>query len=394
MARRHILTMAGVASAALAGCDVAEITPADQVDSIDADATSEVAAEVGGEVVVPPPAHLERLVTTGDADDLYPDLAGDDLVWARLWLDTSAPGATAETDCLTCPYCSGCRFDVMHKRLPDGPETLLHGSTTPHSAPRVGDGVVTWADASGNIAVHDLASGSTSTVVAAAWVGATPVPRDGRLWWLGYDPDAQQNALMSWTRATGILRAELHTWMNSLYWGFGSALGAIGERQPFVLGEDQVLWPSWSGTSIIMGWPYQGSAITTALEDPERDHVRVLILAGDTFITESYVRAVGCSTSDCELALMAHDAAGSRRLVPDARPSRYVPPVTDGERVAWVDRRGGPYTVYGLDASGVGERLSSEQAVIGALSNLAASEGRVVWSDRRNGHWQLVVRDW
>lgn len=391
-----MIAVAAFAAAAFA-CDVAEpdsSSAASAGDTVDAADTSE-----GGETEVeaPPSSGVEEQVVSlpgpaGEAsDDLFPDLDGDDLVWTQLWFDANAPGADPEYDCMRCPYCDGCRIDVVYRKLPDGPLVVLDEGTTPRTGPRVGDGLACWRDDSGQIHVRDLDSGQQEDVVVPGYVQATPVPYGGKVWWWGYD-QRYGYTILSYELETDLVRAEVTGYLrlqnNQL--SPNSQLANIGYRQPFAVGDDGLVFIAWDGSSQVRLWPWAGDPIIR-VTSAQRMFQHVLPRPDGALVTLSYRRDDGCNGSQCDLMI---DAFADKELEPlavDAVPTRFVEPAMADEAVVWVDYRDGPYTVYAVDADGRETRISSDLAEVGALSNVAADGQRVVWADRRSGRWRLVM---
>ena len=395
-----------VGALALGACDAAEPGDgpaathdvADGVDGVDGVDTSEVS---GTDSTVPetvaPSAADERIVSVSGGrgerrDDLFPDVSGDDLVWVQVWFEASA-GTAADADCLRDPYTTGCHWDVMHRRLPDGPAQVLFAGQSPRSSPRVGDGTAVWLDDAGDTWVKEFASGDTTRVPLAMWLQATPVPHAGKLWWWGYDSLSGSYAFISYELTSGTTRTGLSTYPFDPNLSPTSPLSSLARRQPFTVTDDAVLFAFWNASLGIQQWPFSGNA-RPLIEDAERSHLRVLERDDGSLVTLSYDTTADCQPASCALAFTAFTGDIASPLAPAAVPTRYVEPVGDGDRVLWLDRRDGPYALYGVTPDGHELRLSSEKAEIGALSSIAAGNGRVVWADRRSGRWRLMSRDW
>ena len=387
--------MAALIVVACAGCDVAE------PDTLPAQAMHDTRAEsdAGDDTSAPPSPSTpeDELVSTGGAvgearDDLFPDLSGNDLVWLRIWLDEAAPGAAADTDCLVTPYMAGCRFDAMYRALPDGPAEVLYEGRSPRSAPRVGDGLAVWLEDGGGLIVRELATRSQRPVPVSSWVPTTPTPFDGELWWYGYDSWSGGYGLMAYDLASELTELRVSTYLQDPHWSPSSQLSQLSQRQPFSAGDERIVWVAWDGTQVVQEWPYGGKP-DTIVSEPSRAAVRALLLDDDVLVTMSQTN-VGCQPSACELDFTSYEGSDEHALAADAEPSRYVPPVADGGRIVWLDRRNGMYEVWGAAADGSAMPLSSVDAVIGAVSTLAASEGLVVWADRRSGRFRLMAAQW
>ena len=356
-------------------CDVAEVDSAASRDAAD---VSELA-----EVEVTQPSSVEQPIEgDGASDDLFPDLSGDDLVWVQVRLDTSV--AAPETDCLTCPYCAGCRFDLVHRRLPDRQTTLLAAQAQATSRPRVHDGTVVWLDGSSVIHVRDVDSGESYQGSPQAWIGTTPVPFNGKVWWWGYDSSVGYG-VVSFDYTRDVIQAEHRVSMLDPNLSTGS-LASFARSQPFSIDAHGIVFAT-NDARALMRWAFRGEAEVLVQNEASgarllrgltRDDGRLVVLSDD---------------GDARLTLDGHDLSTT--------PSRYVAPVVDGDRVLWLDFRDGGYAVFGAREAGRAGtsapeivRVSSEAAVIGAISSIGASDGRVVWSDHRSGRWRLMTRTW
>jgi len=371
---------------------------ADQVDVGDAEIAREVIEEVAS-----PAAALEQVVSVagearGARDDLFCDLSGDDLVWVQLWLDLSVTGATADTDCTTCPYCAGCRFDFMYRRLPAGRAELLHSSSYAQAGPQVGNGVATWVGEGGETYMRDLARGETKVVPSPAWVSAAPVVHGNNLWWWGYDNAVGSYSFSAYDRTSGLVESGPATYVNDPSAYTSAPLAGLARRQPFTVSDDGIWYTRWDGTPALVLWRFGGTP-EVVFDATDRIHLRALPQSDGGIVTLGY-ESNACEASTCGLGFTAyagdqgHIDGSGESLAADAVPSRYVAPVADGDRIVWVDHRDGPYAIYGVGPTGDERRLTSDAAEIGAVSTIAASNGRVVWADRRSGRWRIMARAW
>ena len=211
-------------------------------------------------------------------------------------------------------------------------------------------------------------------------------------WW-GYDSLSGSYAFISYELTSGTTRTGLSTYPFDPNLSPTSPLSSLARRQPFTVTDDAVLFAFWNASLGIQQWPFSGNA-RPLIEDAERSHLRVLERDDGSLVTLSYDTTADCQPASCALAFTAFTGDIASPLAPAAVPTRYVEPVGDGDRVLWLDRRDGPYALYGVTPDGHELRLSSEKAEIGALSSIAAGNGRVVWADRRSGRWRLMSRDW
>ena len=297
--------------------------------------------------------------------------------------------------------------EVRHKRLPNGEEAILSTTSGLRAAPRVGDGRVVWFDQNGYIQFHDLAAKQTETIAETAYGNRTPLPFAGRLWWYGYDYGDWNNwGLMAYDVSSAQRAPTLVTQMDDGGWGSGG-LNGMGRGQPFALGTKRVVWSRWEPvdekavewTFVVHAWPHAGTEAPALALDPERDHIRPMLTANDTLVTENYLHSEGCTVSNCNLALTAYPTNGTPRvLAPAAKPTLLIDPVVAGERIVWLDHRDGLYQLWAVDVAQPAKdavRITSEKARIGTLSTFAASTTRgVVWADRRTGQWRLYSRAW
>lgn len=390
-----------VALAIVAGCDAGDGAdrgaPRDAfgdadvaADAVDATDAIDAADGADGDVHSDPEVvGRERVVSSDGAhDDLAPDLSGDDLVWMRIRLDPAVAAVTPDTDCVSCPYCNGCTFSAIYRRLPGGDERVLDEGRQPRAAPRVGDGVAVWLDDAGHAAFREVgaALGPVVKLPEWVWIAPTPVPAAGALWWWGYDSTVSRYALMRYDRASGAITP--HDLGANLASGLSppsTQLYSLVARPPFTLAEDGVLFVPDSGAGLVRRWRWDGSVETVDFGPDLRPRAAEAI--------DGAVMSLAYPTrcSPCALALAIVDRDGPAPRAPDAAPSIHVNPVGDGERFVWVDHRDGPYTIMAAAADGDEVRVSSDAAVIGALSPIAASAGRVAWADRRDGRMRIML---
>ncbi|MFO0744944.1 MAG: hypothetical protein U1F43_04605 [Myxococcota bacterium] len=394
-----------LAAALFAACDTAGDGAAVDADAVGSDATprADTAADAAADTVAPSTAG-EQVLTKGNGDDLFPSLDGDDLVWARLIVDRSslAPDATAP-DCLQCPWCGGCNWQVVHKRLPSGNERVLHLGVGLGAAPRVRDGHVAFVDGNNQATLIDLGSGDEQPLNDTIYSGRAPLMRDGRVWWYGWDSRRGAQAILAWDVATNTRALSLQVSLSEWWWGSQSQLAGIGRAMPFDVDGERAVFAAWSTTASIEAVSLATGEITTLVVDPARDHIRALLVAG-TLVTLSYDHALGCGEASCALAFTAFGVDGPTALAPDAEPSIYLTPVVDATRLVWLDKRDPSYALWGLDLADLGDgsdgaaaeavRLTSAEAHLGAFSPPTLSAERLVWADRRSGRWHLVMRTW
>lgn len=354
-------------------------------------------------VEVAPPAREEKLATTSsDGDDLFPALDGDDLVWVRMSVDTSMlqPGQEAP-DCMQCPWCGGCNFAVMHRNLVSGAEAVLSRGVGFNGPARVSEGRAAFVDSGYQVHVVDLDTGANHDLAGAPQSGRVVALRDGILWWFGYDSGNSQ--LIGVDLDSGERLASVPTYLAETWWSIGN-LASNGRAAPVAVDGTRLMWCSWGNASVrVQTAGLAGDDVHDALNDGTRDHIRILLLADGSLVTESYVHASGCGEAACELAFtrftLGSDGVASddgAPLVADAQPTLYVAPVASGDRLLWVDKRDGAYALWGVDVAAGSEarRLTSEDAVVGVVSPPAFDGQRVVWPDLRDGHWRLMMRTW
>ncbi|MCC6621927.1 MAG: hypothetical protein IT385_11765 [Deltaproteobacteria bacterium] len=381
--RVHLLVLLG----ALAACE----PPAGK------DASEERLAPAGADGLVVPPARDEvTLTATDEADDLFPALAGDDLVWVRVEPDREVARGDQEIDCFACVGCSTCRWSVMHRRLPDGEERVVWSGRWVAGAPTVDDGLVTFIDGDNVVRLVDLASLATERIHPPSYLGRGPLVREGLVWWYAWDGHVGGQAMVAWDPTLPGVVTRVRADANEMSFVPNGTVGAVGRRQPFALDGARLVWASHTTGGGVVNVADLGTGDRSeALVDAQRAHLTPLVV-GDTIVTLAYDLADSCYEARCELSLERIQGGAATPLAPDAQPTVYLPPVSDGRRVAWVDRRDGPYMIVGVDVAAGGDerRLSSEDARVGVVSRLAFDDGRLVWSDRRTGRWRLVMRRW
>ena len=347
--------------------------------------------DVGPREVVAAATVVSTSPRSGPRDDLFPDLSGEDLVWTSVWLDTSVSGATSDTDCMACPYCVGCRADVLTRRLPAGPVVTVYAAPRVIGAARVGEGVVSFRDETGQLAVFDLGTRAVTRFSTGSggtsWAG---VPHDGAVWLHGYDPTRQNYMIracrIGGTTCEGKLEANARDELSSN----GTNLYELGRRQPFAAGE-RLVWSTFDDRSRVMSWSYAGT-ITTEAADSELMFRSPLLRGDGVVIAQAYERQGGCWSSDCVLGFFRLEGGEAEAILPEARPSRFVGPAMAGDRLVWIDRGEGNYVVMSATPAGEVRRLSGDGAEIGTTSNLAADGRRVAWAERRQGKWRIVAK--
>jgi len=353
-------------------------------------------APAGADALVVPSASGERELTApSDADDLFPALAGDDLVWVRVGKHPEA--AAGDVDCLACVGCGQCRWQVMHRRLPDGPEREVWSGSYLAAAPTIDDGLTAFVTGEG-LRLVDLASLAAERIaVATNSYGRTPLVRDGLVWWYAWHPPVSGPAFLAYDVTLPGFVATVRADATERWWQPSmSGVAGIARAQPFVVAGGRVVWARTDTAGGALEALDLGSGERVSLL-VDSDHVHLApVVIGDTIVSLRYELAKGCGEAACELALVRTEDGRARELSADARPTIYTSPVADGRRVVWVDKRAGPYMIVGVDIAGDGveRRLSSEDAVVGVVSPPAIDAGRVVWSDRRSGRWRVMMRRW
>lgn len=390
---RIATVVALAAGLALAACDDGAASPASDP------ATADAVGADGDATPTPAPSERgERALTSGASDDLFPALDGDDLVWVRLTVDAAAAPAGGEPpDCMASPYLDACDWRLMTRKLPAGSERLLLVSSGVPYPPVVSGGHVVFTDSSNQQTWDITLAGGASQPLDAIPPGHRAVAlRDGRVWSYGYDYVGGGMSTIAVELASGERVATVLMNASDYGWWAG-ALGALARPPSVDVGDDHLVWSTWSGSSVIMSAALDGSDPGPLGVDADLDLIRPRVV-GDRAVVESYVRASGCGQF-CALGLVVVGDDGGLTPIADAEPSAYVALASHGARVAWVDRRGGAYAIWGValaaDASRARpERLSSDAARIGTLGPPAVGASRVVWSDRRSGRWHLVERSW
>lgn len=373
----------------LAGCDTeggpglgADAEVADGLGA-DVEAVEEVVA--AAPIVSASPRAVPR-------HDLFPDLSGDQLVWTSLWLDTGAPGASAETDCLACTYCTGCRADIVTRRLPDGPALTVYAGTRVLGAAKVGEGVVSFRDESGAVAVFDLETRAVRRFQAAgSGSSAAALPQRGALWDYAYDGARQRYMFRACPLGGSTCEGRLEASPRNEVSSNGTSLFELGRQQPFGATPDRLLWVSFEAQSKVMSWSYDGTVRTEA-SSAELMFRCPLVRDDGVIIAQAYPYASGCSSAACTLGFVRLEDGSAEPILPDAKATRFVAPTMAGDRLVWVDRRAAEYVVMSASPSGAMTRLSGDGAEIGTSSNLAASGRRVAWAERRQGRWRIVAK--
>jgi hypothetical protein len=385
-----VATLWTVLGASLAACE-----------SADDAGTSDAAGDDGGEsVVIAPPPEGERPVIAESGEDspdqLFPTLEGDDLVWvegrpvpARL-----GDADPATIDCLACPTCGWCDWEVKHKDLASGESSVLWTQTTLRAPPRLKGGIVVWIRSDGGFDALDLGSGQTwgASGDAIGYLNVTPIPAAGALWWNGYHPQDGRSGIQRYVLATGKLELVSEGWLYSNWDPSGSGLAQVAKSAIFdVDSNGDAVYPENGGAVARTG--AIGQPPTRLELDSARTFIRVVAAGTDELVTVDYAADLGCAETTCVLALhLWRDGVATPLTDAAARPTRYVAPVVSGRRVYWLDHRDGPYVLYStsLDDPEDGlRRETSEEAVLSGWVPPACSGGRCVWMDKRGGGWRV-----
>lgn len=381
------------------GADVAVGTPDAESGGPDAE-SPDVDDDTGPAGVPGPSAALESPLTPASVNALLPDLEGDDLIWYEAQpLPVEGEGddaaAAAPVDCLACPGCGGCNWRLRHRNLATGVERVVSEQTYVQSAPRVGDGRIVWVRQDGQLGISDLETGAELTVGSNdGWFNAAPIPFDGALWWYGYVYSSGQSGLIRANADGSGSKVVATTYMNESWTVPSGSFSNFSRWQPFSLSDAGAVWTEWgAGSQRVRLWTFDG-AVETVLEDPDRDYTSAVLLPGGAVVTKSYERAAGCSEAACHPEIRVFDGA-AERVLSEGRPTVYGRPTVEDGRLFWFDFRDGPYTIWARDIddpAAPAERVTSDEAVLGAAVPPTASAGRVVWMDRRDGIWRLYTK--
>ena len=370
---------------------------ADGPDATSSDGSEEVTEEPDIHVEGPP-ASLETALTDPTRDSICPDLDGEDLVWYEAKPIPAMRVEGQETDCLACPGCGQCEWNLRHKRVSGGAETLIAVEQYAQTAPQVGDGLVTWLHSDGTAGVFELETGALHTVKAPtnSYFNWAPTPSQGALWWYGYNYVTGGSGIHVTDIDSGATEMKVQANIYENWSTPNGTLNSVTRSQPFSLAGGGATWTDWGNSSqLVRRWSAGSSAAEIAWEDPTRDFTAAVGLDDGRLITKSYDRALGCSEMACQPEIRLHDGKSVKELTGKGHPTLYGRPVVAGGRVFWLDFRDGPYAIWSrrLDDLATGpERLSSEEAVLGAAAPVAASESHLAWMDRRDGIWRIYVK--
>ncbi|MBT9560608.1 MAG: hypothetical protein IV100_31580 [Myxococcales bacterium] len=382
----------------LLGASLTSCEPADDAISPDAQ------GDDGGEsvVIAPAPEGERPLIAASEPtapDQLFPALEGDDLVWVEGRPIPARIGDAdpATFDCLACPTCGYCDWEVKHRDLASGESSVLWTQTTLRGPPRLKDGIVVWLRTDGGFDALDLGSGQTwgASGDAIGYLNITPIPAAGALWWTGYHPQDGRSGIQRYVLATGKTELVSEAWLYSNWDPSGSGLAQVAKSAIFdVDSNGDAVYPENGGAVARTG--AVGQPPTRLELDSVRTFIRVVSAGPDELVTLDYDAELGCAETTCVLSLHLWRAGESVQLTDlAARPTRYVAPVVSGRRVYWLDHRDGPYALYSTsldNPEGGLRRETSEDAVLSGWVPPACSGGRCVWMDKRDGNWRIYGR--
>ena len=332
------------------------------------------------------------------ADQLFPALEGDDLIWVegRPALARVGDAEAPVVDCLACPTCGNCVWEIKHLDLGSGETSVLGSETSLRGPPRLRDGIAVWMRTDGGFDALDLGTGETwgASGDAIGYLNVTPIPAAGALWWVGYHSSDGRSGIQRYVLATGKTELVSEGWLYSNWDPSGGGLAQVARSAIFdVDSNGDAVYPDNGGVARTgaVGQP------PTRLElDSTRTIIRVVSAGPDDLVTLDYDADLGCAETTCILALHLWRDGVATPLTDDAaRPTRYVAPVVSGRRVYWLDHRDGPYALYSTsldDPEGGLRRETSEDAVLSGWVPPACSGGRCAWMDRRDGTWRIYGR--
>lgn len=130
-------------------------------------------------------------------------------------------------------------------------------------------------------------------------------------------------------------------------------------------------------------------------EDLPQSDVWQVTLSGGLLAFKQGARYACYDPDGCEMHVVVVDRnAGRTRLKIDTL-SRYGPLVLADDLVMWLDTRDGPYAIYGAHIAADAEqvRVTPQGAVLPWIAPMAYHDGRLAWSDRRSGDFDVWVAD-
>ncbi len=345
---------------------------------------------------------LEVAVTATAVDELFPSIGQGGIAFLRPRVDTTEFGDMAQVpDCMACPFCGGCFWQIVHHDPDTGDEEVLYEDHMIESPPKVSGNNVVWVRRNSGysvIMVHDLLTGKTTEREAPgfSWLSTTPELRGATLYWYGYLQGAGNSGLIASDVQTG--QTELMFVANMWEPGFDALSGAFqhySRTAPFAMDDTRAVWAQWHGEGVkLMTWSLSGGAPKMLARDSGWNFVHPAVSA-DAVAWKAYPYDEGCHNYTCDMTLRMTTGNGiteGELFSEEARPTRYARMALSASELLWLDYREGPYMVYARDLSdpsGEERRISTEDAVLSAKAPPMVYGDTMVWMDRRNDNWDI-----
>jgi len=364
------------------------------------------ACETGGELAPSPPdepppaAKAESALTSTNADDLFPEALGENMVCMRAKPQPNEDGVLV--DCLQCPNCNLCFWDIVHVNITTGKETTLETVEGLLSAPHLAGDRAYWLSRDGNdraITIENLTTGKRTLfkLDSGQWIAEVPTLQGDWLYWSGYNQSKNQKGLVRANIVNGTKQFLFAATFQDIDYSQGGQLERVAKRQPFVVTSDGVYWVTTKGPGrSIRRWRFDTKNESTLVQ---KSSVEMFALAaGDGFIAwKERVNGNCYSNGACGIAIRGYIfGEGAVDLTPsNAKISRYAHLSIAGDIVFWADYREGPYAIFGRDVFHLNAselRYTSQSAVIGSWTSPTVTEFQLVWMDGRDESWNIFSR--
>ncbi len=364
------------------------------------------ACEPGGELAPsppdepPPPAKAESALTSAAADDLFPEALGENMVCMRANPQPDEDGVL--TDCLQCPNCMLCFWDIVHVNMTTGKEAILETVEALLSSPKLSGDRAYWLSFDGDdrvITIQNLTTGKRTVFKpdSEQWTNYVPTLHGDWLYWAGYTMPMYQNGLLRANIVNGSTQFLFSATFRDIDYSQGGQLERMAKKQPIAITDDGVYWVTTKGPGrSIRRWRFDTKKETTLVQ---KSGVEMFALAaGDGFIAWKERTNGNCySKGPCDIAILGYVfGAGAVDLTPSkAKVSRYGNLSIAGDLVFWADYREGPYAIFGRDVFHLSTselRYTSQTAVIGSWTSPTVTGFQLVWMDGRDESWNIFSR--
>jgi hypothetical protein len=322
-------------------------------------------------------------VVSSPGDQLHPYLDGQTLVWFDL-------GPDPDGVCYGQNSGDGlCQGEVRSLELNTRVMQTLTGIMEGDVVPATSDGLVVWRSwESGDRGLSIVAQGSSRIFRPGLGCSANgsyenstpPVVDQGEVFWVDYDYELGNYLIMG-----GDLRSG-DTWTVLSMVEYPMELQAFGGYLAWVVGRRDN-----DGYQYQLEMMGRDSGARTGVVETEEP---IFGLGGYGHWLSWKQGWVGTDSdlSELHVYLRREDGRVERIDSDEAWVSAETNVAVGSDSLVWIDYRRGGYAVAAWRDGDEAETLiSSEQALIGAGAQPVASAKRVIWSDRQQGDWDLVL---